>query len=140
MASGVSVLETESRGLRAEVSERDQPASVNRGPHLSTGARSRKPESSRARARGEVRAGAGFPPPRGPASRELTTLPSIPRGRRRRGREGAACERWRGRCAPGTRAGDHGVCPAGASTLAPGGGSGGGEGASERASSGRAPA
>lgn len=49
-------------------------------------------------------------------------------GRRRR-----PGERRRGRCAPGTRAGDHGVRRAGASTLTPGGG-GGDEGAScERA-------
>lgn len=51
------------------------------------------------------------------------------------GGRGRRCERRRGRRAPGTRAGDHGVRLAGASTLTPGGDcSGGGLGASlERA-------
>lgn len=46
------------------------------------------------------------------------------------GGRGRRCERRRGRRAPGTRAGDHGVRPAGASTLTPGGDCrGGGQGA-----------
>lgn len=51
------------------------------------------------------------------------------------GGRGRRCERRRERRAPGTRAGDHGVRLAGASTLTPGGdSSGGGQGASlERA-------
>lgn len=78
--------------------------------------------------------GCVLPDPRGPLHGSRLHFPAAPAAGGAGG-WGRLCERRRGRRAPGTRAGDHGVRPARASTLTPGGdGSGGGEGASlERA-------
>lgn len=75
-----------------------------------------------------------LPAPRGHPHASGLHFPAAPAVSGAGGR-GRRCERRRGRRAPGTRAGDHGARPAGASTLTPGGDSScGGRGASlERA-------
>lgn len=66
------------------------------------------------------------PPPSGrppPASRlHFPAAPAGGGGGGSAGGRGRRCERRRGRCSPGTRAGDHGVRRAGESTLNPGDG------------------
>lgn len=74
------------------------------------------------------------PPSLAPPPKSRLQFPAAPAdgGGGGAGGRGRRCEKRRGRRAPGTRAGDHGVRPAEASALTPGGGGGGGCGGGER--------